>query len=182
MICNTKQSIYYSASSLYMFRVSTTPIIRSVQNWNYSLRYWSYFLCAATSLQRGQLATLEGGSCTVPEAIVLVLCTPDDGCGFHPQHVEWTCRIIDCFVLHLVRELLIWVKVCFSGSILYIILIFRSLTISSASISSPYLSLKGRDFFLLLRNLRSVNMHRPSRTGCYFCTILTKLEFWPTEF
>jgi len=59
--CNTKQSIYYSASSLYMFRGSTTPIIRSTQNCNYSLRYWSYF-CAATSLQRGQasLATLEG--------------------------------------------------------------------------------------------------------------------------
>ena len=50
--CNTKQSIYYSASPLYMFRVSTTPIIRSTQNCNYSLRYWS-FLCAATSLQRG---------------------------------------------------------------------------------------------------------------------------------
>ena len=56
--CNTKQSIYYSASSLCMFRVSTTPIIRSTQNCNYSLRYWSYF-CAATSLQRGQ------ASCTV---------------------------------------------------------------------------------------------------------------------
>jgi len=24
---------------------------------------------------------LEGGSCTVPEAVVTVLCTPDDGCG-----------------------------------------------------------------------------------------------------
>ena len=47
--CNTKQSICYSASSLYMFRVSTTLIIRSTQNCNYSLRY-----CAATSLQRGQ--------------------------------------------------------------------------------------------------------------------------------
>jgi len=40
--CNTKQSIYYSASSLYMYRVSTTPIIGSTQNCNYSLRYWSY--------------------------------------------------------------------------------------------------------------------------------------------
>jgi len=48
--CNTKQSIYYSASSLYMFRASTTPITRSTQNCNCSLRY-----CAATSLQRGQL-------------------------------------------------------------------------------------------------------------------------------
>jgi len=44
--CNTKQCICYSASSLYMFRVSTTPIIRSTQNCNYSLRYWSYFLCS----------------------------------------------------------------------------------------------------------------------------------------
>jgi len=25
-------------------------------------------------------ATLEGGSCTVPEAVVTVLCTHDDGC------------------------------------------------------------------------------------------------------
>ena len=46
---NTKQSIYYSASSL------------------------------------ASLATLERGSCTkiwpVPEAVVTVLCTPDDGCS-----------------------------------------------------------------------------------------------------
>jgi len=54
-------------------------------------------LRAATSLQRGQasLATLEGGSCTVPEAVVTVLCTPDDGCGWHSKHVQWTCRIIN---------------------------------------------------------------------------------------
>jgi len=31
----------------------------------------------------------------VPEAVVIVLCTPDDGCGWHPKHVEWTCRIIN---------------------------------------------------------------------------------------
>jgi len=75
-----------------MFRVSTTPIIRSTQNCNYCLRYY-----AATSLQRGQasLATLERGSCIVPEAIVTVLCTPDDGCGWYPKHVVWTCRIIN---------------------------------------------------------------------------------------
>jgi len=41
------------------------------------------FFFAATSLQRGQvsLTTLEGGSCTVPEAVVTVLCITDDGCG-----------------------------------------------------------------------------------------------------
>jgi len=27
------------------------------------------------------LATLEGGSCTLPLAVITVLCTPDDGCG-----------------------------------------------------------------------------------------------------
>ena len=31
----------------------------------------------------------------VPEAVVTVLCTPDDGCGWHPNHVEWTCKIIN---------------------------------------------------------------------------------------
>ena len=71
----------------------------STQYCNYSLRY-----CAAASLQRSQarspsLATLEGGSCTkiwpVPDAVVTVLCTPDDGCGWRPKHVEWTCRIIN---------------------------------------------------------------------------------------
>jgi len=61
--CNTKQSIYYSANSLCMFRVSTTPIIRSTQNRNYSLRYWSYF-CAATYLQRGQASLASTGGCS----------------------------------------------------------------------------------------------------------------------
>ena len=50
---------------------------------------------AATSLQNGQysLATLERGNCTVPEAVVTVLYTSDDGCGCQPKYVEWTCRI-----------------------------------------------------------------------------------------
>ena len=56
---------------------------------------------AATSLQRGQasMTTMEGGSCKkiwpVLETVVTVLCTPNDGCGWHPKHVEWTCRIIN---------------------------------------------------------------------------------------
>jgi len=96
--CNTKQSIYYYASSLYMFRMSTTPIIRSTQNCNYSLRY-----CSATSIQRGhgKLAWPRWREVAaqkiwpVPEAVITVLCTPDDGCGWHPKHVQWTCRIIN---------------------------------------------------------------------------------------
>jgi len=31
----------------------------------------------------------------VSEAVVTVLCTLDDGCGWHPKHVEWTCRTIN---------------------------------------------------------------------------------------
>jgi len=89
--CNTKQSLYYSASSLYMFRVSTTPIIGSTQNCN----------CTGhTSLQRGQAwprwrKVAAEKIWPVPEAVVTVLRTPDDGCGWHPKHVEWTCWIIN---------------------------------------------------------------------------------------
>jgi len=54
---------------------------------------------AATSLQRGQAwpRWREVGAqkiWPVPEAVVTVLCTADDGCGWHPKHVEWTCRLI----------------------------------------------------------------------------------------
>jgi len=78
-----------------MFRLSTTPIIRSTQNCNYSLRY-----SAATSLQRGQAwprwrEVAVQKIWPVPEAVVTVLCTLDDGCGWHLKHVEWTCRIIN---------------------------------------------------------------------------------------
>jgi len=31
----------------------------------------------------------------VPESLVTVLCAPDDGCGWHPKHVESTFRIIN---------------------------------------------------------------------------------------
>ena len=93
-ICNKKRPIYYYASSLYMFRVSTTPIIRRTQNCNYSLWYWSYF-CAATSLQRDKAWPRWREVAAVPEAVVTVLCTFDDGCGWHTKHIEWTCRIIN---------------------------------------------------------------------------------------
>jgi len=100
--CNTKQSIYYSASSLYIFRVSTTPIIRSTQNGNYSLRYWSYYSYLPpkwpTWPRWREVATQTIRP--VPEAVVTLLCNPNDGCVWHPKHVEWTCRIINrllCF-------------------------------------------------------------------------------------
>jgi len=54
------KAVYHSASSLYMFRVSTTSINRSTQNCKYRLRY-----CSATvQLPPSNVATLEGGNCT----------------------------------------------------------------------------------------------------------------------
>jgi len=66
-----KKSIYYySASSLYMFRVSTTPIIRRTQTSSGT----GHNFCAATSLQRDQasLATFEKHSMT-----------STGGCSYH---------------------------------------------------------------------------------------------------
>jgi len=88
---------------------SSLRIFLRTQNCNYSLRYCSY------SLQRGQAwphwrEVAAQKIWPVLEAVVTVLCTPDDGCGWHPKHVEWTCRIIDCFVLHLVGQLLIQIS------------------------------------------------------------------------
>ena len=59
-----------------------------------------HIFCAATSLQRGQTWPRWREVATqkiwpVPEAVVTVLCIPDDGCGWHPNHVEWACRIIN---------------------------------------------------------------------------------------
>ena len=31
----------------------------------------------------------------LPEAVVTVLCTPGDGCGWHLYHELWTCRVIN---------------------------------------------------------------------------------------
>jgi len=53
-----------------------------------------HIFCAAASLQRGQVAALEWGSYTVLETVVTVLCTPDNGCGWHPKYGEWTRGII----------------------------------------------------------------------------------------
>jgi len=54
----------------------------------------------SVQLPPSNVATLEGGSCTKkiwpgPEAVVTVLCTPDDGCGWYPKHVEWIWRKIN---------------------------------------------------------------------------------------
>ena len=95
--CNTKLSIYYSASSVYMFLVSTTRIIGSTQNCNCSLRYWSYFLCSYLLPTWPSLATLEGGSCTknMKNTGGSSYSFVYSGVVYTRNIEEWTCRIIN---------------------------------------------------------------------------------------
>jgi len=46
-----------------------------------------HICCAATSL-RGQAWPRWREVAAVPEAVVTVWCTPDDGCGWYLKHVE----------------------------------------------------------------------------------------------
>ena len=78
------------------FRCQPSPIIRSTQNCNCSLQYWSYFLCSyPPTWPYWPWRAAAQKIWPVSEAVVTVLCTPDDECGWHPKHVEWTCRIIN---------------------------------------------------------------------------------------
>jgi len=55
-------------------------------------------IITATSLQRGLPRWREVAAqkiWPVPEAVVTVLCKSDDGCGWHPKHVERTYRVIN---------------------------------------------------------------------------------------
>ena len=98
--------------------MSTTPIIRSTQKFNYSLRYWSYFLCSYLpstwpSWPLCREVSIVTVGCSYREvAVVTVLCTPDDECGWHPKHVEWTCRIINRLLCVASRWIVINILLC----------------------------------------------------------------------
>jgi len=85
--CNTKQSIYYSASSLTSFRCQPQPSSGVHKTVTTASGTCHIFLCS--------YLPPTWPTWPVPEAVVTVLCTPDDGCGWHPKRVEWTCRIIN---------------------------------------------------------------------------------------
>jgi len=78
-----------------------------------------HIFCAASFLQRGQasLATAAQKIWPVLEAVVTVLCT-HDGCGWHPKHVEWTCRIINRLLCVASRWTII--NICCSSTVLRI--------------------------------------------------------------
>ena len=79
---------YFTAKSLYMFRVSSHPssgelkIVTAASGTGHNIGY-SYF--PPTWSGRDLIKILW----PVPEAAVTIFSTPDDGCGRHPKHVEW---------------------------------------------------------------------------------------------
>ena len=100
--CYTKKSIYYSARSLYMFRVSTTATIRSTQNCNYSLRY-----CAATPLQRGQVIIRSTQNCnyslrycaatSLQRGQVIIRSTQNCNYSLQPTNVPLSLQVLSPF-------------------------------------------------------------------------------------
>jgi len=125
------KAVYYFAISLYMFRASITPIMNT-QNCNYSLQY-----CAPNSLQRGQASwpTLEVAAqkiWPVPEAVYTVLCTPDDGCGWHPKHVEWPWRLLNRLLCVASRWTIIYICYNFLLTITSYCHIFQTVTIQTS--------------------------------------------------
>jgi len=94
--------LLYFCKLLYMFRVVTLPIIRSTYNCNYSiwpwsnrlcylpLRWWSWTSVPTSPPYRKVAETVWPG----PDAVITVICAPDDGWSYHPKHVEQFTEIL----------------------------------------------------------------------------------------
>ena len=94
-----RSPIYFTAKSLYMFRVPNAPIIRSTKPVT-AASGTGHNTGTATSPQRCLIRQRWTEVAVpilwpVPEAAVTVFSTPDDGCGRHPKHVEWFCSEIN---------------------------------------------------------------------------------------
>jgi hypothetical protein len=61
-----------------------------------TVRSWTVF---KPTLPQG---SRSDGPYVVPVVVNCSYCTPDDGYGKYPKHVEWTCNKIKILVLHLV--------------------------------------------------------------------------------
>jgi len=82
----TIYSLLYFCKLLYMFRSVTPPIIRSKYKCNYSIWYWSDRLCYLSLWWRSW--KVAETVWPVPDALITVICAPDDGWSYHPKHVE----------------------------------------------------------------------------------------------
>jgi len=93
-----RYTVYFIWKLLYMFRVVTSPIIRSAYNCMYSIWYLSHPYCYLP------LSWKSWNWCW--DAVDTVVCAPDDGWKYHPKHAEQFPYKINCVTLHLVGYIL----------------------------------------------------------------------------
>ena len=111
-----RYTVYFILKLLYMIRVVPSPIIRSANNCIYSIWYlsrrycylplsWECWKCSAvpTVPRYRQIAVTAW---QIPDAVDTVVCAPDDGWWYHPNHVEQFQDKINCVTLHLVGHIL----------------------------------------------------------------------------
>jgi hypothetical protein len=109
--CNVTQFIYVW-KLLYMIRVVISPIIRRAYNCIYSVWYLSQLYCylpflwksrnwferavcgvhhpqpAQTGSNTSTKAADSSNGVKIQDAVDTVVCSPDDGCEFHQDHLE----------------------------------------------------------------------------------------------
>ena len=79
-------------------------------DYSYMCSWWLVELppetCRASSFAPRQRKVAET-VWPVPDAVITVICAPDDGWSYHPKHVEWAVyrNIINCIYSHLVGQL-----------------------------------------------------------------------------
>jgi hypothetical protein len=83
-----------------MFQGVTPPILRSTYNCNYSIWHFSNCLCyLLLSWRRNfQLRKLAETVWPVPDAVITIICAPEDGWSNHPKHVE-QCIVAFCWTI-----------------------------------------------------------------------------------
>ena len=84
-----RYTVYFIWKLLYMFRLVPPPIIRSANNFIYSIWYLSHRYCYLPLY-----------------AVDTVVCAPNDVWWYQPKHVEQFPDKINCVTLHLVGYIL----------------------------------------------------------------------------
>jgi len=59
-----------------------------------------------TSSNSSTIAADSSNGLKIPDAVDTIVCAPDDGCWYHPKHVEQFPDKINCVILHLVGYIL----------------------------------------------------------------------------
>jgi hypothetical protein len=98
-------TVYFIWKLLSIFRAVPPPIIRSANNYIYSIWYLSYGYCYLPLSRQVTVTVWQ-----IIDAVDTVVCAPDDGWWFHPKHIEQFPDKTNCVTLHLVGYILkhIW--------------------------------------------------------------------------